>query len=471
VKNLSIESDANQRSDLGRVILDYVNRSLQVSAEGPASSPPATAEVISTLLAPPPETGAQLETLLKRLDAAFDTGFDTNSAGFLSYIPTGGLYTSALGSFIGAATNRYTGGSHASPGAVAIEQSVIDWMTDLFGLPQGSAGILLSGGSVANLTAVVAARTRLGDNFHDGVIYASERSHHSIDKAARIAGISADRLRKIPVSSDLRIDIDALRAAVETDQQNGLRPMMVVATAGTTDTGTVDPLVACADIADAAGTWFHVDAAYGGFFQLTARGRDLMTGIDRADSITVDAHKSLFLPFGVGGLLVRDPQTLVVAHEGHGAYMQDVLDQGLPHYFALGPELTRPNRGISVWLPLQLHGVAQFRAVLDGMLDLARWTAEQLTDLPGIEVSCNPQLSVVAFRSSDSDATSRRIFEHLIASRAVHISSTEIDGRFIIRLAFLSQRTKAPIARRVVDLIKEALALEAPGVSGTVQTQ
>jgi aromatic-L-amino-acid/L-tryptophan decarboxylase len=195
-----------------------------------------------------------------------------------------------------------------------------------------------------------------------------------------------------------------------------------------------------------------------------------MAGIGRADSITVDAHKSLFLPFGVGGLLVRDPQTLVVAHEGHGAYMQDVLDHGLPHYFALGPELTRPNRGISVWLPLQLHGVAQFREVLDEMLDLARWTAEQLTDLPGIEVSCSPQLSVVAFRSSDSDVTSRRIFEHLIASRRVHISSTEIDGRFIIRLAFLSQRTKAPIARQVVDLIKEALALEGPGASGTPQT-
>lgn len=180
----------------------------------------------------------------------------------------------------------------------------------------------MSGGSIANLTAVVTARSQLGEGFHDGVIYASERAHHSINKAARIAGIAPGRVTSVPTDTELRLDPEALEITIRSDRRAGLRPMMIVATAGTTDTGAIDPLGACADLAKAEDTWFHVDAAYGGFFQLTDRGRSRLTGIDRADSITVDAHKSLLLPFGVGGLLVKDPATLIAAHEGHGAYMQ-----------------------------------------------------------------------------------------------------------------------------------------------------
>ena len=457
MQNIPIEPDADHRAALGEATLSFVNQFIDQRGDAPASSDPVDPGLINELLAAPGEIGVDLESLLDKLNRATDTGFDTASGRFLSYIPSGGLYTAALGSFLGSALNRYTGGAHASPGAVAIEQSVINWMTSLFGLPNSAGGLLLSGGSLANLTAMVAARSQLGDGFHDGVVYTSEGSHHSIKKAAHIAGIAAKRIRSIPIDADLRLDPGALQSAVIADRQDGLRPLMIAATAGTTDTGAIDPLAGCADIAESSGAWFHVDAAYGGFFQLTERGRNSLVGIDRADSITVDAHKSLLLPFGIGGLLVRDPATLVEAHEGHGPYMQDVTKSELPHYLAMGPELSRPNRGLPVWLALHVHGIGQFRKTLDRMLDLAALVAGRLDTLPEIELSGRPELSIVAFRAVAGDPMTRHVLDVLNDSREVHVSSTTISNRFYVRLAFLSQRTTEAIAMRAIDLIRDAV--------------
>jgi aromatic-L-amino-acid decarboxylase len=299
---------------------------------------------------------------------------------------------------------------------------------------------------------VVSARSRFGEQFGDGVLYTSEGAHHSIAKAARIAGIAGTRVRTVATDGDLRLDPTALRAAIAHDLADGLRPMLVATTAGTTDTGAIDPLGACADVAAEHDAWFHVDAAYGGFFQLTDRGRQRLAGIERADSLTVDAHKSLFLPFGIGGLLVRDPGALVAAHEGRGAYMQDIDDDDLPHYLAMGPELTRPNRGVPVWLALQLHGVGAFRAALDRMLDLAEHAADRLAAIDGIQLVGQPPLSVVAFRGTDDEAT-RRIQAALDESQVVYVSSTTIHDRLHLRLALLSQRTTREIVDAAIDVV------------------
>ena len=246
---IPLDADLDQIHLVEEAVLAFISRFVESRPDAPALSPATEQSVIRELLGPPPATGVPIGDLLSTYAAAIDTGFDTTSPGFLSYIPTGGLYTSALGSFLGAATNQYTGGQHAAPGAVAIEQSVIDWMTSLFGLPESSGGILLSGGSVANLTAVVTAREQMGEDLSGGVIYASQRSHHSIVKAARIAGVASKRVRMVPVDHRLRMDPDALNDMVSVDISAGLRPMMIVATAGTTDTGAIDPLRRCADTA------------------------------------------------------------------------------------------------------------------------------------------------------------------------------------------------------------------------------
>jgi len=454
-----LELDSEARLRLAEAAIRYSENYLDELPGTPASYPPITPDLVARLAVPPTEEGHELPHLLELLSRALESGIDTSSGKFLSYIPSGGIYSAAIGRLLGAVTNRYTGGTHGAPGLIAIEAGVVRWMAGLFGLPDTSSGILLSGGSVANLTATVAARSRLGDEFGHGVVYTSERAHHSVTKAARIAGIHPDRIRVIPADASLRLDTALLETAIAADAAAGLAPMMITVSAGTTDTGTVDPLAECARIAEAAGAWLHVDAAYGGFFVLTERGRERLAGIELADSITVDAHKSLFMPFGTGGLLVRDESQLVDSLEGRGSYMQDVPEHGreVPNYFAMGPELTRPPRGLEVWLALHLHGIEPFRDELDRMLDLTAWTAKALEDLAGIEVIADPELSIVAFRSVAGDDVSRRIARHMNDTGEVHVSSTTVDDRFVVRLAFLSQRTTDAVARRAVELIREAI--------------
>lgn len=451
---------AEQRAVMGRQVLEFLDGWLDRRDSAPASWPEPDDQLLETLLDEPGEDGRNLADLLDAVGKATDTGFDTAGGGFLSYIPSGGLHAAALGALIGSVTNQYTGAPHASPGMTAIEESVIRWMIQLFGLPSSSQGVLTSGGSIANQIAVVTARSRFGDEFRDGVIYLSTRAHHSIEKAARIAGISASRIKAVDTDDHLQLDPNSLQRSIAEDCKRGLRPMMVVANAGTTDSGAIDPLHACADIAMEAGAWFHVDAAYGGFFQLTERGSARLAGIERADSITVDAHKSLFLPFGVGGLLIRDPATVVEAHEGAGAYMQDVTGGELPSYFEMGPELTRPNRGIQVWLALNLHGVGAFRNELDRMLDLATHAAGRIRLIPSMELITDPPLSVVVFRASAGDDQTRLILEALLESRDVHVSSTTIDGDLYLRLAFLSQRTTRAIVDRAIGIVEGAVSTE-----------
>ncbi len=488
---LPLEPNPEQQQALARAVLEFVRRRTADPSPIPVALGPGDTDDLLGLLQAPPQHGRDLAAVMESIEPMLDSGFDTASGRFLSYIPSGALTTAAWGSLLGAVTNRYTSGSHAAPGSVAMEQSVIGWIASLFDLPPTAGGLLLSGGSMANLTAVVTARSRLADGspdsvldgtteartdathdgrFDHGVIYTSERSHHSVAKAAHIAGIHPDRVRHVPADGQLRLDTDRLAEMLTADRASGLAPMMIVATAGTTDTGTVDPLARCAELAHEHGAWYHIDAAYGGFFALTERGRARFGGIERADSITVDAHKSLFLPFGIGGLVVRDTASLVAAHEGRGAYMQDVTErrlpgdgQVLPLYFSMGPELTRPNRGLPLWLALNLHGVNRFRDELDHMLDLADRTAHRLRDIDGIELAVEPELSIVAFRSSApdpsvGDAVTERIFRYLNNSGEVHVSSTTIHDRFVIRFAFLSQRTTEAIAVRAVELVAEAVA-------------
>ncbi len=459
MSGIPLDPGSAVRQALGSEVLEFVDQWIERREQAPASWPDPDRHLVEALLRPPGADAQELAPLLELIDQATNTGFDTANPGFLSYIPSGGLYTAALGALIGSITNQFTGGAHASPGMTALEESVVRWMTDLFGLPSSAGGVLVSGGSIANLIAVVTARSRLGDHFADGVIYTSTGTHHSIHKAARIAGISASRVRLIDVDQRLRLDPAALQQAMTKDAQRGLRPLMIVANAGTTDTGAIDPLSACAEIAAETGAWFHTDAAYGGFFQLTERGQERLDGIERADSITVDAHKSLFLPFGIGGLLMRDRSAVVDAHEGAGAYMQDISSGDLPHYMEMGPELTRPNRGVQVWLSLQLHGVERFRVELDRMLDLTTSAAEHLEAIPGIEFADTPQLTVVAFRAASGDDQTRTLLDVLLDSREVHVSSTTIDGDLYVRFAFLSQHTTSEIVERAIAIVKGAMGL------------
>lgn len=417
-----------------------------------------TDDQLDHLKEPPAEEGRPLEAILSDLTTAGQAGIYHPSGGHMSYIPNAGMYSAALAEFLAAGLNRYTGVAAAAPGFSAIEHGVIDWMTSLFGMGPEASGLLLSGGSMANLTGIVTARTaKLGDDFGNGVMYVTPHTHHSSAKAARLAGLREDQIVPIVVDSNLRMNVKALESQIAADRKNGKRPFLVIPSAGTTDTGSVDPLDQIASVAEASDVWLHVDAAYGGFFQLTERGRKTLRGIDRADSIALDPHKGLSVPFGAGALVVRDEGALVDAHEGRGAYLRDEDSyQGLRDISSLGPELSRPARGLQVWLPLQLHGIAPFREALDRSLDLAVYAYERLSGIDGIDACWVPDLSVVAFRFDD-DTAGWASLEAVNEDRVVHLSPTVIDERFVLRFAVLNRRTTTDHLDHAIDIIEKTL--------------
>ena len=412
-----------------------------------------------------PETGRPLDEILSRLEAAIAKSYNTAGPGYLAYVPGGGLYASALADLIATATNRYVGVSGAAPVLAQIEETAVAWLGALMGLPAGSRGVLTSGGSLSNFNALVTAREeRLGEDFRDGVLYLSEETHHCVLKAARLAGFPRASLRTLPTDGRFRLVPGALDEAVREDRARGLRPFLVVVNVGTTNTGAVDPLPETLAVAREHGLWVHADAAYGGFFRLAPQGPVLLRGIEQCDSITLDPHKGLFLPYGTGALLVRDGTALARAFRGTASYVQDVADEGSLGFADLSPELSRDFRGLRLWLPLVLHGVAAFREQLAEKLALARWAYETLGQDPRFEMLDEPQLSVVAFRLRAPEAEAERLGPEVLrrvnARRRVFLSSTRIRGRYALRICVLSFRThEARVRDAVVALQEEAAAL------------
>jgi aromatic-L-amino-acid decarboxylase len=418
--------------------------------------------VLSNMLRPPGEDAEPAGDVLSRLTTASRSGWDKAQGGDLAYIPSGGLFTGALGAWLASAIHAFTAAASEAPALVALEESVLRWIAGTLGMPGEAEGILLSGGSMANQTAIACAREH-GRTGPAARVYLTPRVHHSVRKGLRLSGIPDAEARSMPADSHGRIDMPALRRQLAHDRAEGARPWLLVAAAGDTDTGAVDPLSKLADIAAEYDAWFHVDAAYGGFFTLTERGTERLRGIERADSVTVDAHKSLFLPYGLGGLIVKHPGALARAHAADGAYLRDLEDlHGLPHYFVRGPENTRPFRGLLAWLPLHLHGVAAFRETLDRMLDLAIKAAGSLQRIPGIEVPRDPELSITLFRATDGDEATQRILGTLNNSGRFHVSSTTIDERVTIRLAFLHPRTSQELLDELIALVKRTQAALTP---------
>jgi aromatic-L-amino-acid decarboxylase len=255
-----------------------------------------------------------------------------------------------------------------------------------------------------------------------------------------------------------------LAAAIREDRARGLRPAIAVASAGTINTGAVDDLEALGAVCREEGLWFHVDGAYGGFFRMTERGRARLRGIERADSITVDPHKGLFLPYGTGCLLVRNGADLSAPHRGHGAYLPKMQEGSEAQDFSeYSPELSRPFRGLRVWLAFRIFGARAFREALDEKLDLALLAARGLAGIPGIEVVAEPELSITAFRvaardAAEGDRRTRELLESVNARRRVFLSGTVFRGRFVIRICVLSFRTHRERVEEAIDIVRREAA-------------
>ncbi len=424
-----------------------------------------------------PTTGSDLEELLDYLfSEAVPRSFNTAGPGYLAYIPGGGLFDSALAAWIADSVNRYVGVFAAAPVLAQLEANVVAWFADIIGYPSAARGILTSGGSLANFTGIVTARReRLPENFLDGVIYVSDQAHHSVSRAASLAGFPSSAVRVLPSDGKFRLDVDALVKAVGEDRAAGRRPFLIVGSAGTTNSGAIDPLVALADVAAAEDLWFHVDGAYGGFFAMTARGREALVGMERADSVVLDPHKSLFLPYGVGCLLVRDGGALHRTHTVRAEYMPPMQDDAdMVDFCEISPELSRGFRGLKVWLPMKRHGLEAFRDSLDEKLDLIEWATAQLESMPEVEIVAAPQVTVVAWRwtpamveSADLDELNRDLMKRINLRNHVYLTSTRLDGKFVIRICVLSFRTHGDRMEAALADIRNSMAEMAAELAGS----
>ncbi len=418
----------------------------------PAADLDGAAQLARSFKEPLPETGCDVGNLMKQVvRKAAPKSLNTASPGYLAYIPGGGLPQSAVADLISGTLNRYVGAWIGAPALVQLESNVIQWMCSLAGYPSGAGGILTSGGSLANFSAIVAARrSLLPEDFLKGTVYASDQVHHSVSKAAGLAGFPPQNVRRVMTDDRYRVRLDSLGESILADLGQGLSPFLIVGSAGTTNTGAVDDLNGLADIAAEFGMWLHIDAAYGGFFLLTDRGQAIMGGVERSDSVTLDPHKGLFLPYGTGMLIVRDQESLRKAHHAEADYMPAMRQEpDFVDFCELSPELSRAFRGLRVWLPLKMYGAAVFRRYLDEKIDLAQWAAERLKEYPSLEILAEPQVSAFAFRlkpprladEASLERLNRQFLKRINARHRVYLTSTILHGRFALRICVLSFRT------------------------------
>jgi aromatic-L-amino-acid decarboxylase len=463
----SLELSADEFRALVDAATKHITEYVESLPRQPSADTDGGAELARALVEPLPETGRPFEDLL---DLVFEKvvrkGFGTAGPGYLAYIPGGGILHSAVADFVADGVNRYVGVFAAAPGLAQLESNVVRWFSDVVGYPEGARGFLTTGGSLANFSALVTARReRLSDDFLAATLYASDQTHHSIEKAAMLAGFPESSVRVVPSNETFRLRLDALEDAVSRDRAAGRRPFLVVGNAGTTNTGAVDDLDALADFCAREALWLHVDAAYGGFFLLTRQGREILKGISRSDSVVLDPHKSLFLPYGTGSLLVRDGDALRRSHALSADYMPTMQeDPDFVDFNLISPELSRDWRGLRVWLPIAMHGIGPFRRNLEEKLALTKWATEELRAIPGIEILAEPQLSIVAFRLRRSDLDdaalnrlNRRFLDAVNARKRVYLTGTMLGPKFALRICVLSFRTHLDRMRECLEDIRAAV--------------
>lgn len=414
---------------------------------------------------PPPEQGRDPRDVLDRaVRDVLPLAARVDHPRFFAFVPSAPTWPGVIADYLAAGFNTFQGTWLGSGGPSQLELVVIDWFRQWIGYPETGGGLFTSGGSAAILDALVAAREQAGAPDRPA-IFMSDQTHSAVERAARIIGVRPDAIVKIPADHEFRLRTAALADALAKSKSAGFTPIAVCANAGTTNTGSIDPLREIASYCESEKIWLHVDAAYGGFAVLCDRGRKLLAGLERADSISLDAHKWLFQPFEAGCLMVRDVATLTRAFSVNPDYLQDTK-LGLEHvnFADRGYQLTRSFRALKVWMSIQTFGLARFREAIEGAISLADEAGRQVEATEGLELLSAPSLGVLCFRYRPPDAawTPERIDKlneavqtRVIDSGSAMISSTRIRGAYSLRLCIMSHLTTADDVRETIEWIAE----------------
>ena len=447
-----LELTPEQMRELGYAAVDAVVEHLTTLRSEPTFTPPPP-DLAQRVVEPPPETGSDPVELLGWLRReVLGPGVRNHHPGMFAYIPVSPTFPGAVADMLAAGLNVFAGSYQSGPGAAVIELEVLGWFRELLGLDPAAEGVIASGGSTANLVGLTVARDRRPEGGAARVAYVTTEAHSSVGRALRLIGI--EQVRDVAVDERFRMCPDALAEAMAADAGAGRVPWCVIAAAGSTNTGAVDDLPALHRVAGERGAWLHVDAAYGGFHALTERGRAAMPGLELADTLVLDAHKSLYCPLLAGVVFARRGADLETTFTVRPEYLKDMDRYGGVNFADRGIELSRPFRALKVWLTLKTFGFREIRTALDRSLDLGLLAAELIAESPRLELVTGPSLGVVNFRSADGVPVERMVAE--VVAAGAFISATTVAGERTARICALGHRSDEEALRSVIGAAEAA---------------
>lgn len=392
-----------------------------------------------------PQYGTAPETILKKLDEdVLSYSMSLNHPRFFGFIPSPSNFVSVLADLLASGFNVFSGNWLEGSGPSEIELIALGWLREICGFPKDGGGVIVDGGSIANLIALAVAReVKLPENYEKGMVYCSDQTHSSVEKAMRVLGFKPSQLRKLPSDENFRLRIADLMTEVEADRKQGKIAFCVVANAGTTNTGAVDPLAELAGYCRKEGLWLHVDGAYGAPARLCEEGRKALHGIEEADSLTVDPHKWLFQPYEIGCVFVRDSRLMQKAFRVVPEYLKDAeLSPDEINFCDYGIQLTRSFKALKLWMSLKVFGVESFRVAVEKGFQLAALTEKTLRASKKFQVVTPAQLGIVSFRYQAGDeALQHQLVEAMLDEGFAVVSSTVLRGQTVIRMCTINPRT------------------------------
>ncbi len=414
---------------------------------------------------PPPEAGQPAEEVLDlAVEQVLRYAARLDHPRFFGFVPSSPTWPAVVADFLAAGFNINSCTWLVSSGTGQLELVVTDWMRRWIGFPDTAGGLLTSGSSSASVEAMVVAREAARHPVRP-TAYMSDQSHSALKRAAMIAGVRREHVRVAPTGDDFRIDLDALTRCMARDRDAGLQPLAVCANAGTSSTGSVDPLAALADLCEREGVWLHADAAYGGFAVLTRLGRQQLDGIERVDSVSLDAHKWFFQPYEAGALLVKDKRRLENAFAiGHDVLQDTVWGAHHPNFADRGQQLSRAARALKIWMSVRTFGMAKFRAAIQQGLDLARRGGAFIEESPVLELMTPVTLGIVCFRVNPASVAgdeaaleeiNREVLAQVFWGDLAFLSSTSLKGVFSLRMCILNHTTTWDDVRRTLEAVSD----------------
>ena len=461
-----LELTSEEMRSLGYRIVDQIVEHFETLASKPVMFVSPRVELEAELRERLPEEPTPVDSLLDQLRRVVWRNIgNVQHPRFFAFIPSPSNFVSVMADALAAGFNPFAGNWLEGSGPAQIELVTIDWLREMCGLPETAGGLFVSGGSMANLTALAAARrAMLDDRSDDAVIYFSDQTHNSIGKALRVLGFAREQICELPSDGDFRLPVESLRRAVAEHRSNGKRPFCVIANAGATNTGAVDPLDQLADLCEQENLWLHIDGAYGAAACLSERGRNLLAGIERADSLSLDPHKWLFQPFEIGCVLLRDARLLKKTFNTMTGILEDTkrAEEEEINYYDYGVQLTRGFHALKLWLSIKAFGAAAFREAINCGFELAEFAENILRQSGRWRIVSPAAMGIVTFRyvaegrsENEINEIHRRMVEMMAEDGFAFANSTSLRGQTVMRLCTINPRTTEDDVRAIIQQLEQ----------------